>query len=432
MRILLTGATGFIGRHLLTALLAEGHHVACAGRQPATAPPLYAARLSHVPADFTQDTGKAIWLARLEHIDVVINAVGIFKESGRQTFALLHEAAPRALFAACAESDHVRLVIQLSALGADRHAETPYHLSKKAADDVLAQLPVRAFIVQPSLVYGKDGASARALRGLASLPVGVRLGSAPQLVQPIHIDDLVACLVALLRRPLPVDASGQIAQRVALVGPEPMPFVDYLRRLRRAMGMGRLHVLPLPDVLARLAARLASCLPGSLLDPDALRMLNRNNVADPGMTTRLLGHAPRPVESFIEDPKAERVQARLTWLLPTLRMSLAVLWIWTAIVSAFVYPVEESLELLSRSGIPPDLGPLMLYGAAGLDFLLGAGILLLRRRRWLWAVQFLLVAFYTVVIAVKLPEFLMHPYGPLSKNLPILAAIWLLYALEDD
>ena len=432
MRILLTGASGFIGRHLLAALLAEGHHVVCAGRRPVPVPPMYAARLAHVAADFAEDTGKAAWLARLDHVDVVINTVGIFEEHGHQSFERLHEATPRALFAACAESEHVRLVIQLSALGADRDASTPYHLSKKAADDYLAQLPVRAFIVQPSLVYGKDGASARILRALATLPFGARLGTAPQLVQPIHVDDLVACLVALLRRPLPVDASGQIAQRVALVGPEPMPFIDYLRRLRKAMGMGRMLALPLPDFAAGLVARAARWIPGSLLNPDALRMLNRDNVADPGMTVRLLGHLPRPVESFIEDAKSERTQARLTWLLPSLRMSLAVLWIWTAIVSAFVYPVDASLELLHRSGIPPELGPLMLYGAAGFDFLLGAGILLLRRRRWLWAVQFALVAFYTVIIAVRLPEFLIHPYGPLTKNLPILAALWLLYALEDD
>jgi hypothetical protein len=46
--------------------------------------------------------------------------------------------------------------------------------------------------------------------------------------------------------------------------------------------------------------------------------------------------------------------------------------------------------------------------------------------------QFGLIGFYTVAIAWKLPEFLVHPYGPLTKNLPMLAAIWLLYQLEDE
>ena len=73
----------------------------------------------------------------------------------------------------------------------------------------------------------------------------------------------------------------------------------------------------------------------------------------------------------------------------------------------------------------------MLCGASAFDLLMGLGILLLARRRWLWLLQLGLIGFYTVVIAWKLPEFLIHPYGPLTKNLPMLAAIWLLYELEE-
>jgi hypothetical protein len=45
--------------------------------------------------------------------------------------------------------------------------------------------------------------------------------------------------------------------------------------------------------------------------------------------------------------------------------------------------------------------------------------------------QFGLIGVYSVVIALKLPEFLVHPFGPLIKNLPLLAAIWLLFHLEE-
>ena len=223
MRILLTGASGFIGKHLQSALLAQGHHLVCAMRSPGQGANTH---LAYLHADFTQDTNKSVWLARLHGIDAVINAVGLFHEQGRQRFATLHTEAPCALFAACAESDSVQLVIQISALGADQQADTPYHLSKKAADDYLARLPLRAFIVQPSLVYGKDGVSARAFKTLASMPLGVRLGKQAQLVQPIHIDDLVAAIAALLRQPLPVGPDGATARQVALVGPTPMPFID--------------------------------------------------------------------------------------------------------------------------------------------------------------------------------------------------------------
>jgi len=428
MRILLTGASGFIGRHLLAALLAEGHHVVCAVRTPLTSTD---PRLSYIHADFAHDTQQSVWLARLSGIDAVINTVGIFRASGSQTFERLHTETPRALFAACAESHEVQMVIQLSALGADRDADTAYHLSKKAADDFLAALPLRAYIVQPSLVYGGDGASARAFRTLASMPLTLRFGSAPQLVQPIHIDDLVAAIVGLLKHRLPIPPESGATLRVPLVGPQAMPFTEYLQALRTGMGMGRQRVLALPDWLARTAARLGRWLPGGLLDPDALRMLDRGNAGDVGMTTHLIGQPPRPVSGFIPDANGARVQAKLGWLLPVLRYSIVAVWLITAIVSFGLYPVEASYELLARSGIPEALQPLMLYGAATFDLLLGLGILLLARRRWLWLMQLGLIGFYTVFIAIKLPEFLLHPYGPLIKNLPMLAAIWLLYELEE-
>lgn len=433
MRILLTGASGFIGQHLLQALLAEGHEVVCAVRK---VKPSNDARLSFIHADFTKDTDKSAWLARLSNIDAVINTVGIFRESGAQTFDKLHVQTPRALFAACAESHDVHMVVQLSALGADAQADTAYHLSKKAADDYLATLPVRAAIVQPSLVYGSDGTSARVFKALASMPFAVRFGDAPQLVQPIHVDDVVAAIVALLRRRLYLDqdgaASAGTVQRIALVGPQALPFTDYLAALRSAMGMNRLRVLRLPGKVARGLARLGRWLPGGLLDPEALRMLDRGNTDDPGPTLRLLGWPARAIASFVTDPRAERARAKLDWLLPILRISIALVWIVTAFVSAFVYPVTDSYELLARTGIPPELQPLMLYGASAFDLLLGLGILFVKRRRWLWLAQLGLIGFYTVVIAFKLPEFLVHPYGPLTKNLPMLAAIWLLYQLEDE
>jgi hypothetical protein len=163
-------------------------------------------------------------------------------------------------------------------------------------------------------------------------------------------------------------------------------------------------------------------------------MLARGNTGDVRPLAELLGRAPRPPEAFIARDLAggARSEALLAYLLPLLRVSIALVWLVTGYVSLWVYPLADSLELLRRTGVPDALGPLMLYGAAGLDFAFGTATLLLRRRRRLWLAQIGLIVFYTLVITLHLPEFWGHPYGPILKNLPLVVAIWLLYQLEED
>lgn len=422
MVVLLTGASGFIGRHLAEAIAAAGHQVVCAVRDPARHGD---ARFRTLQADFTTDLDAGVWLPRLAGIDVVINAVGIIREQGAQTFALLHERAPSALFAACAQSE-VRLVLQVSALGADEHAQSRYHLSKKHADDVLAALPVHSVIVQPSLVYGPGGTSAKLFTTLASLPVIGLPGKGTQQIQPVHVDDVVAAMLALLERP---EASGT---RVALVGPKAMTLRCFLTLLRRAMGLGKGLFLPLPLAFVRAAAAGGARLRASLLDPETLAMLERGNTASAAQISALLGHEPRPAKDFIPEADAPvvRTQAQLNWLLPVLRISIALVWIVTGIVSLGLYPVAESYALLAHVGIHGVLAPIMLYGAALLDLAFGVATLMMKQRHFLWLAQIAVILFYSVIITWRLPEFWLHPYGPLLKNLPMLAAIWLLLELE--
>ncbi len=126
-----------------------------------------------------------------------------------------------------------------------------------------------------------------------------------------------------------------------------------------------------------------------------------------------------------------RRRAQLDWLLPLARWTVVLLWLITAFVSAFVYPVADSLALLARTGISGAAGPWALYGAAGLNAALGLGLLLAPRwRTGLYRAQIGLVLFYTAIISWALPEFWAHPYGPLLKNLPLLALLALLHALD--
>lgn len=422
MRILLTGATGFIGSALAAALRREGHIVRGVSRQCQIA-----ACDEAVALDMTQAVRDQDWTAAVQGIDVVVNAAGILRETRSQRFEALHYQAPAALFRAAVAAGVVRIV-QVSALGADDHAAVPYHLSKRAADTMLRTLPVPGTILYPSLVYGPGGRSAAFFDMGASLPCIPVPGDGEQAVQPVHLDDLIACVIALLRLP-----ASDMPSQLDVVGPQAMTLRAYYQALRRAQGERRpARILPVPMPLVRMLARTGDRLPGMLLDTDTLAMLTRGNTGDATGITALLGRSPRPVSAFVDPAYAEavRMTARLRWLAPVLRISVALVWLVTAIVSAGLYPVEDSLALLAQAGVPAPMQWLALYGAAGLDLLFGIAVLWPRRRPWWWVAQAGLVLGYTAIITLKLPEFWLHPYGPVLKNLPFLAVLWLMYELE--
>jgi len=191
----------------------------------------------------------------------------------------------------------------------------------------------------------------------------------------------------------------------------------YLASLRQGLQLPRGRVLPVPMPLVRLAATIGAKMPGALLDNDSVAMLERGNVASVDDTQRLLGRVPREPAAFIDPREAAgmRLRAQLGWLLPTLRLSVAALWIVTGIVSLGLYPVEHSLALLARVGITGALAPVALYGAAALDLGLGVATLAMSRRRALWLVQIAVIAGYTLIITAFLPEFWLHPFQPEAR-----------------
>jgi uncharacterized protein YbjT (DUF2867 family) len=424
MKVFLAGATGFIGRELAKALTLRGHEVVC-GIRPGHPPHLANCCAALETIDFSADVDPARWTGLLRGVDAVINAVGIIAGRGRSSFEAVHARAPIALFTA-AVSAGVHRILQISALGADAEADSRFHLSKKAADDFLASLPVDWVVVCPSLVYGPGGESARLFTTLASLPLIPIPARGAYEVQPIHIDDLVDAIVAVIESPLPQ------RRHVPLVGPQALRFADFLGGLRAGLGIGPARFVHIPAALVHLAVDLAAVLRIGSLNSEMLRMLYRGNTADSTPTRDLLQRPPRGLSAFIpaEAAPRERAVAQLRWLLPLLRGTIALVWIVTGLVSLGIYPVAASYGLLARAGVPPAMAPLMLYGGAVLDLLLGILSLSRQRRPWVWQVQMAVIAVYTVIVSVRLPEFWLHPYGPILKNIPLLVAIWIVYELE--
>lgn len=272
-RILLTGSTGFIGGHLSTALVKAGYDV------------IPISRTSGV--NFDQFTSAKDWYPYLANIDAVINVVGIIVETRTQKFKVLHDQAPSALFQACADLG-IKRVIQISALGADDQAFTPYQLSKKAADDALRALDLDWFVLRPSLVYGSGGASMKMFQRLSRLPIIPLIGDGQYRVQPVHISDLVDTIMTCLK-------AEQSQQTIDVVGPVSITFKDWLQSFRINEQRKPAKTLSIPFNLMLIGAALGHFIM-PLMHPDNLRMLRQGNVADAEPLTKFLGRTPLTIK----------------------------------------------------------------------------------------------------------------------------------------
>ena len=269
MNILLTGASGFLGRNIATRLRAAGHQVRPVCRSQGV--------------DFARMLEPVDWLPLLAGVDAVINCVGIIGETTTQRFQALHITAPQALFRACVSAG-VRRVVQVSALGADAQAFSAYHRSKLAADDCLRSLALDWFVLRPALIYGHGGTSAQLFMALARLPLLPVIGSGEQAVQPVHIRDVVDGVLACL-------VTTQTRQTLDIVGAETLTFKQWLHTLRAAQGLTPCPTLRIPLRLALAVAWLGHHF-SPLLQPDNLRMLQAGYQGDGQALSTLLGRSP--------------------------------------------------------------------------------------------------------------------------------------------
>jgi nucleoside-diphosphate-sugar epimerase len=418
-RVAIIGGGGFIGRHVAGALAAAGHQV--------ETPDSRRLNLARCGA---KDLAE-----RIAGADTLINCAGLAQDRAGATMEAIHADGAARLFEA-ARAAGVRRVIHVSALGVSPEGAARYQRSKSAAEEALRRLGPDDpdwCVLRPSLVVGRGGASSDMLGAVAALPFAPRItpdARSPGAweVRPVHVADLAALAVRLVER------QGPLPRFIDAVGPEPMTIDALIDALRRWLRLSRRPLLPTPLPLLRAAASVGGRIGAGPLNSEILAMLAHGAVSDPGDFALALGRPPRPLaQALALDPAApaDRWRARLYFLAPLLRWSLGLLWVATALLSFGLYPVERSYEMLALTGLTGSLAAVALHGAAALDLLLGA-LLLLRWRPALVGVgQIALMAVFSL-IALRLPaEYWLHPFTPLLKNLPLAAATLTMIALED-
>jgi len=422
MRILLTGAYGFIGSGIAAALRGAGHVVVPAVRRPRAGDAVV------IGCDLGRDVRPEQWLPRLAAIDAVVNCAGILRERRGETFQAVHCDAPIALFEACVRLG-IRRVVQVSALGNPGDAE--FLASKHRCDAALGRLPLDWTVLRPSLVYSPMGAygGTSLLRAMACLPRLLFVpGRGEQRVQPVDLADLSAAVVACLA--VGPRAHGQV---IEVAGPQVMTIREYLVAWRDWFGLEAARVVEVPPWLTS-----AGCMAGEWLGRGPLgrtmqRMLDHHNVAAPDALPRLetvLRLRPASLaESLAARPcqVQDRLHAFTYFVYPLLLVAVAAAWIASGAVG-FVTPADEVRGLFAHAGLPPAAGPPLAWLASALDVVLG--FLVLVRRFAPLAILLMLasVAVYTLVIGAVWPAYWLDPFGGLLKNLVIAPALLFLYA----
>jgi hypothetical protein len=111
------------------------------------------------------------------------------------------------------------------------------------------------------------------------------------------------------------------------------------------------------------------------------------------------------------------------------RFSLAFLWLFTAFTSAF-FAREEGFEILARGGVTGLLAEISLYSGSILDALIGIWLLVGKRLDRCYLMQLWVIIVYSILLTVIDANYWLHPFGPLTKNIPILVLIYFLYSHE--
>lgn len=425
MRVLLTGATGFVGGAICSELLRAGHEVRAVARRAPPGPDRPG--LEWIEGDFAQDHTAQVWLPRLEGVDAVVNAVGIIREAKGSTFEAVHQRAPIALFEAC-RSRAISQVVQISAMGvADPGSTMPYQTTKLAADNWLQGSGLSSVILRPSLIQGVEGESAQLFRELAALPIVPIVGSGQYPLRPLQVDDLSRAVR------LALELQPRVTGCFDIGGAQVVTLEEMLLCIRSWLGERPSGpTLKLPSALVGFAARIGDLTGVGMIDSATWKMLQAGSAAPIDEFTEAFGFTPRGLaESLALAPAgpALRWHARLRPLKVPIRLLVASIWLITPAVSLWRW--ELSLSLLHKSGFHAEVSPILLVSSCAFEVLLAISLLTGRLVRWTGAVQIALMVFYTGVLSITQPELWLDPLGSLSKNLPLIAATLAMIALED-
>jgi len=291
--ILVTGATGFIGRALLPRLAEAGHTIRCLVRASPRSPRL-PPRVPVQLAIGALDDPRVLRSA-LMGVDTVIHLAGAEWQGRHGDLLAVDVNGTRALVEAAAASGVDRF-IYLSHLGADRASAYPVHKAKGIAEEFIRQSDFNHLIIRSAFVYGREDVLINTLAALIRLSPGVVFlpGDGRTTLQPLWVEDLAICLEWALAD------TALWNQTLSIGGPEFVTLRELVELVMEKTKTRR-RIMTASPVWLRWGAWFADqVLPRSPLTPYWLDHFAQNRVCELTGVTRYFGLKPARLEPTLD------------------------------------------------------------------------------------------------------------------------------------
>jgi uncharacterized protein YbjT (DUF2867 family) len=295
--ILITGATGYIGRHLVARLVAQGARPRCLVREVNSAKRILPAAKVELVAGTT--TSLASLDAAVAGIDTIIHTAFLTadkKQSSGNEYEKTNVQGTANLIKA-AKKAGVSRIIEISGLGTKPDKPGSYMQGRYLSEKMLKESSLNWTIIQPSVLFGKN---APFIKGLADLirtaPVVPLIGGGTILFQPVWVEDVVTVIIKAIE-----DPQHTTNRTYTIGGPAYYSLSQIIDVLLVTMRKQRIKV-PAPMPLVAIgAAVMEAVLPQPPLTKAAMTLFTFDNITDQKSVERDFGFIPMSFTTYMQE-----------------------------------------------------------------------------------------------------------------------------------
>ncbi len=272
------GGSGFIGRHVVRHLAAEGYTVRIPVRDPEAARFLMTAGAVGQIVPLYADLAEPETIARgVESAALVVNLVGILAETHHGDFQRI-QTDGAALIARQAAAVGAARFVHVSAIGANPQSASRYGRTKAFGEQAVIEAFPTATILRPSIVFGPEDQFFNRFAAMAQFSPVMPLIAGATRFQPVYVGDVAAAIHHALTTDAPLPGIYELG------GPSIASFRELMGFIMKTIHRHR-PLLPIPNRIAALQAAIMEHLPGKPFTRDQFLMLNTDNIVAPGART---------------------------------------------------------------------------------------------------------------------------------------------------